>query len=255
VSERTVSLSSLSQWIISVENLAAQSTYYLDPTVYTQQNFPGDIGEFDDYNAIYGNVYSNRVSNKYFDVDYSNGISSPVNLEAITSGSAIYAQVQQSNYTLKRHINPRYEGSKLYGANINKFTTGDISYANKPVIERYTNYVAQYDYIQSGTDSIIHILSLIDINGSKIALNGNTNFNFGMVKTIFPQSSSVSLVDLLTNSVGSNTSGSATISSSIDENNIFIYETISKANTGLVVPLNFNPYVDIYEIARKAGLI
>jgi hypothetical protein len=242
-------------WTIAVDNLAAQSLYYLDPNVYTQQNFPGDIGEFDDYNVIYGNVYSNRVSNKYFDVDYSNGISSPVNLEAITSGSAIYAQVQQSNYTLRRHINPRYEGSKLYGANINQFTSGDTSYANKPVIERYTNYVAQYDYIQSGTDSIIHILSLIDINGNKIALNGNTNFNFGMVKTIFPQSSSVSLVDLLTNSVGSNTSGSATISSSIDENNIFIYETISKANTGLVVPLNFNPYVDIYEIARKAGLI
>ena len=242
-------------WSVTTTNLSAQSLYYLDPNVYIQQNFPGDIGQFDDYNAIYGNVYSNRVSNKYFDVDYSNGISSPVNLEAITSGSAIYAQVQQSNYTLKRHINPRYEGSKLYGANINQFTTGDISYANKPVIERYTNYVAQYDYIQSGTDSIIHILSLIDINGSKIALNGNTNFNFGMVKTIFPQSSSVSLVDLLTNSVGSNTSGSATISSSIDENNIFIYETISKANTGLVVPLNFNPYVDIYEIARKAGLI
>jgi hypothetical protein len=252
VNERTISLSSLTKWSITTSNLSAQSLYYLDPNVYTQQNFPGDIGQFDDYNAIYGNVYSNRVSNKYFDVDYSNGISLPVNLDLIISSSAIYAQVQPSNYTLKRHINPRYVGSKLYGANINRFTSGDSSYANKPVIERYTDYVAQYDYVAQGANSVVHILSLIDIDGNKIALNGNTNFNYGMVKTIFPASSSVSLVDL---TINSNTSGSAVISSSVDENNIFIYGSLNKIDMGLLVPTNFNPYVDIYEIARKAGLI
>ena len=239
-------------WSVTTTNLLAQSLYYLDPNVYIQQNFPGDIGEFDDYNAIYGNVYSNRVSNKYFDVDYSNGISFPVNFDLIISRSAIYAQVQPSNYTLKRHINPRYIGSKLYGANINRFTSGDSSYANKPVIERYTDYVAQYDYVAQGANSVVHILSLIDIDGNKIALNGNTNFNYGMVKTIFPASSSVSLVDLTINST---TSGSAVISSSIDENNIYVYGSINKIDMGLLVPTNFNPYVDIYEIARKAGLI
>ena len=76
-----------------------------------------------------------------------------------------------------------------------------------------------------------------------------------MVKTIFPQSSSVSLVDLTSNSAGLNTSGSARISSSIDENNIYIYESITKTDIGLVVPTNFNPYIDVYDIARKAGLI
>ncbi len=247
--------STASFWTISVSNTFAQSTYYLDPTIYTQQNFPGDIGLFDDYYAIYGNVYSNRVSNKYYDVDYSSKISSPVNLNAIISESAIYAQVQSSNYTLKRHINPRYEGSKLYGANINQFTSGDTSYANKPVIERYIDYVAQYDYVEQGANSVVHILNLIDINGNRIALNGNTNFNFGMVKTIFPQSSSVSLVDLTSNSAGLNTSGSARISSSIDENNIYIYGSITKTDIGLLVPTNFNPYIDVYDIARKAGLI
>jgi hypothetical protein len=247
--------STASFWTVTVPNPFAQSIYYLDPTIYTQQNFPGDIGQFDDYYAIYGNVYSNRVSNKYFDVDYSNGISSPTNFASIISGSAIYAQVQPSNYTLRRHINPRYEGSKLFGANINQFTTGDTSYATKPVIERYTDYVAQYDYVAQGANSIIHILSLIDIDGNKIALNGNTNFNFGMVKTIFPQSSSISLVDLTANSAGLNTSGSARISSSIDENNIYIYDAITKTDIGLVVPSNFNPYIDVYDVARKAKLI
>jgi hypothetical protein len=257
VNMRTLSLSELyTYWSINISNTFAQSTYYTDPTIYTQQNFPGDIGLFDDYYAIYGNVYSNRVSNKYFDVDYSNGTSIPTNFNLIMSSSAIYAQVQPSNYTLKRHINPRYNGSKLYGSTINQYKTGDISYANKPVIERYTDYVAQYDYVQQGTStSVIHILSLVDIDGNKIALNGNTNFNFGMLKTIFPQSSSISLVDLTSNSAGLNTSGSARVSASLDENNIEIFGSLSKTDTGLVVPTNFNPYIDIYEIAKKAGLI
>ena len=254
---RTLSLSELyTYWSINISNTFAQSTYYTDPTIYTQQNFPGDIGLFDDYYAIYGNVYSNRVSNKYFDVDYSNGTSIPTNFNLIMSSSAIYAQVQSSNYTLRRHINPRYNGSKLYGSTINQFTTGDISYANKPVIERYTNYLAQYDYVQQGNStSVIHILSLVDIDGNKIALNGNTNFNFGMLKAIFPQSSSISLVDLTSNSAGLNTSGSARVSASLDENNIEIFGSLSKTDTGLIVPVNFNPYIDIYEVAKKAGLI
>lgn len=255
-SDTSASINNNTSWTVTTNNLYAQSTYYLDPTVYTQQNFPGNINEFDDYNAIYGNVYSNRVSNKYFDVDYSSNPNNPVNFISIMSGSAIYAQVQPSNYTLKRHINSRYEGSRLYGANINQFTTGDNSYASKPVIERYADYVAQYDYVDQGNStSVIHILSLVDIDGNKIALNGNTNYNFGMIKTLFPQSSSISLVDLTSNSAGLNTSGSARISASLDENNMEIYGSITKTDTGFVVPSNFNPYIDVYEIARKAGLI
>jgi hypothetical protein len=250
------SLSISSSWALSSQNTFAQSTYYLDPTIYTQQNFPGDIGLFDDYYALYGNVYSNRVSNKYFDVDYSSNPQIPINFSSIMSGSAIYAQVQPSNYTLKRHINPRYEGSKLYGANINQFSTGDTSYAGKPVIERYNNYLAQFDYVAQGTStSVVHILSLIDIDGNKIALNGNNNFNYGMVKLLFPASSSATLVDLSNNNAGLADSGSIRISSSFDENNIDIYGSITKTDLGLLVPINFNPYVDIYEVARKAGLI
>jgi hypothetical protein len=251
----TGSINTASTYKITVNNLSAQSLYYLDPNVYTQQNFPGDIGQFDDYYAIYGNVYSNRVSNIFYDVDYSNGISLPTNFTAIMSGSAIYAQVQPSNYTLRRHINSRYKGSKLFGANINQFTSGDSSYANKPVIERYIDYVAQYDYVEQGANSVIHILNLIDIDGNAISLNGNTNFNYGMVKTIFPPSSSVSLVDLTSNSSGLNTSGSACVSSSIDENNIYLYGSLAKTDIGLLVPTNFNPYISVYDVARKAGLV
>ena len=73
-----------------------------------------------------------------------------------------------------------------------------------------------------------------------------------MIKTIFPASSSVSLVDLTINST---TSGSAIISSSIDENNIYVYGGINKIDVVLLVPANFNPYIDVYDVARKAKLI
>ena len=76
-----------------------------------------------------------------------------------------------------------------------------------------------------------------------------------MIKTLFPPSSSVSLVDLTSNSAGLNTSGSARVSSSIDENNIYLYGSLTKTDIGLLVPTNFNPYISVYDVARKAKLI
>ena len=42
---------------------------------------------------------------------------------------------------LKGWKNPRYDGSKLKAAQINKFTPGDISYGKLPVISRKTNAI------------------------------------------------------------------------------------------------------------------
>ena len=102
-----------SRWTVLTENLAAQSTYYLDPTLQAQQNFPGNLTEFSDYNALYNNVYSNRVSNKYFDVDYTNGALNPSNFGPIISESALYAQIQDSNYEPNTaFFETRYGGTK-----------------------------------------------------------------------------------------------------------------------------------------------
>jgi hypothetical protein len=65
-----------------------------------------------DNNPTINNINNDRLSTIYEDVDYSTGITTPQNFESIISGSAIKAAVQDSNYTSKRIINPRYNGSR-----------------------------------------------------------------------------------------------------------------------------------------------
>jgi hypothetical protein len=65
-----------------------------------------------DYNPLINNILVDRLSAKFQDVDYSTGIATPTNFGVIISGSAVKAAVQDSNYSSKRVIIPRYEGSK-----------------------------------------------------------------------------------------------------------------------------------------------
>jgi hypothetical protein len=200
VAQRTVSLSSLSQWTIGVDNLSAQSTYYLDPTVYTQQNFPGDINDFSDYNSLLNNVYSNRVSNQYYDVDYSTNLLNPVNFSNIISQSALYAQVQDSNYiSASAWTKARYEGTKLTSATYNNYTDGDISYGSTAVIDRYRDYFLYFKNIEAaGTmgginGGNVRGVSLIGIDGTFINLTPD-NYNIGLVQQLFGTFDTVQLV-------------------------------------------------------------
>jgi len=192
VNQRTISLSNLTTWTVSVDNLFAQSTYYLDPTVYTQQNFPGDINDYSDYNSLLNNVYSNRVSNLYYDVDYNGDALNPTNFTTIISQSAIYAQVQDSNYATGSVWNKgRYEGTKLTSATYNTYTDGDTSYGKTAVIDNYCDYIAQFDWV-GGADpeypggGNIHIIGLIHTDGTVIGLDGS-NSNLNIVEQIFRQ--------------------------------------------------------------------
>jgi hypothetical protein len=180
----TVSIldSTNTNWTISVDNLAAQSTYYLDPTVYTQQNFPGDINDFSDYNSLLNNVYSNRVSNQYYDVDYSTNLLNPVNFTSIISQSALYAQVQDSNYTKDTvWVNSRYDGVKntgLYNTSIN-FSTE--SQAPGYPIDKFSNYFARFSYNASSDPEypgggLFKLVELINVDGTRIPLTGDNKY-------------------------------------------------------------------------------
>jgi len=195
IAQRTVSLSSLSEWIVTVDNLSAQSTYYLDPTVFTQQNFPGNINQYSDYNSLLNNVYSNRVSNKYYDVDYSNDLTNPVNFQSIISESALYAQVQDSNYTLGSAWDKgRYSGTKLTSATYNTYTPGDISYAEEAVITNYSDYFAVFSN-NTSTDpeypggSNFKLIAILDTTGQIFSLTGDNQY-LGFVSNIFKKGTS-----------------------------------------------------------------
>ena len=277
----TASFNSGSSWTILVDNLAAQSTYYLDPTVYTQQNFPGDINDFSDYNTLLNNVYSNRVSNIYYDVDYSQNALNPVNFTTLISQSALYAQVQDSNYSSgSAWAKGRYNGTKLTSATYNTYTPGDISYGQTAVIDTYSTYFLYFSKItlaQAGVGSTysggnVKGVALIGPDGTSISLDKN-NDNIGLVKNLFTSGSEITLISPLptlgTDLGGYNLNvilgGSVEVSSSLgtfipDETNILIRSSAGDAvvfvdSPGYLVPSGYSPeYLKkIVDNAAKAG--
>jgi len=289
----TASFNSATTWTITVDNLYAQSTYYLDPTVYAQQNFPGNLNRFSDYNAIFNNVYSNRVSNVFYDVDYTQNALNPTNFAPIVSQSAIYAQVQDSNYITGSAWNKaRYEGTKLTSATYNTYTAGDISYGKTAAVDQYVDYFLYFSNITEQTPDLSLIpyggnvrgVALISINGDVISLTPD-NRNIGLirqvfgvfdtVKAIFPTQylgTDVSTLDLTVIIAGGIQNYLETfdvLTSTPDETNIFLgvptggaAPSISNLNTpifsdsaGYLIPANFNVnYLGkISDIAKQAG--
>jgi hypothetical protein len=282
----TASFNNNTKWTVTTQNLAAQSTYYLDPTVYTQQNFPGNINNFSDYNSLLNNVYSNRVSNIYYDVNYSTDALNPINFQTIISQSTTYAQIQDSNYTSgSAWTKARYNGTKLTSATYNTYTAGDNSYGPTAAVDKYTDYFLYYSNIQEQTTSgsalpggNVRGVALISINGDVISLTPD-NQNIGLVQQMFGVFDTVKTItptqylgtDLssitLTVIVAGGTSGFPVLPLPLDyypdETNIFLAEYISGTfndsffsdSAGYLIPANFNVnYLGkISDIAKQAG--
>ena len=83
-------------------------------------------------NPTLNNVIENRSSTIFQDVDYSSGdgLIKPTNYLSILSGSAIPAQVPDSNYTQARSINSRYKGSRASSPDFNVKRQVDFSNKN-----------------------------------------------------------------------------------------------------------------------------
>jgi hypothetical protein len=123
--------------------LYPSSSVYLDPFINDLSNFYNS-----DYNPLINNILVDRLSAKFQDVDYSTGITTPTNFGVIITGSAVKAAIQDSNYSSKRVILPRYEGSKSTSQQLNKFTLGDTgTYGKLPTVESLKTMVAYCDDI------------------------------------------------------------------------------------------------------------
>ena len=153
-------------------------------------------------NAIPNNAIENRKSSIYQDIDYTQGALVPVNFQLLLSGSATKAAVQDSNYTLKRHTNPRYDGSRTTSQKLNVWSSNDQgTYGKLPTIDSTKTYVAYCNQFSGFTPernncSALRILYLIGEDGNVIipgtsenslSLNRGT-FESGERITIEPQS-------------------------------------------------------------------
>jgi hypothetical protein len=132
-------------------------------------------------NPTLNNVLTARTSTKYLDVDYSYTPITPVNFNYLTSSlfsnlntnafTFLNAPVQDSNYTLSRHIIPRYLGSKLEGFTYNIYTFGDTSYGNDPVID-YNN--VEFAYFNEITSQSLTLPGRVNAN-IKYLINSASN--------------------------------------------------------------------------------
>jgi hypothetical protein len=124
-------------------------------------------------NATINNATENRFSLDYQKVDYPYASITAQNTQAIINGSANRAQVQDSNYTSLRHANPRYNGSRLIGAQLNEYTPGDLSYGKTAVIEQNQKYFGYFDWVGAFEPELkgataAHVIYLIDEQGNAI---------------------------------------------------------------------------------------
>lgn len=69
-------------------------------------------------------------------------------------GDKIYdLEINDSEFEREGWKNARYNGSKLIGSKINKFTQGDISFANQPVIEQYSKTVYVFNQARNSFEA------------------------------------------------------------------------------------------------------
>lgn len=153
-------------------------------------------------NPTLNNVLNARTSPQYLDVDYGYSSILPVNLNFLTASLKVNlnstgyrflnAPVQDSNYTLKRHINPRYNGSKLFGSLYNIYSLGDISYGNSPVIDLNSIKFAYFREITSQSLTFpgrvnVNTKYLIDSASNVMELT-EANKNLFDIQSIFAKS-------------------------------------------------------------------
>jgi hypothetical protein len=149
-----------------------------------------------DYNPLINNVEDARLSDIFEEVEYYPGITTPINLGVIISGSAIKAAVQDSNYSSKRVINPRYNGVKSTSQLLNTWSPPNTiigyqdegTYGKIPTIESLKTAVAYCDWIggwppDRENASAIHVLYLIKADGSVIIPNTSQNSLFDIKGT------------------------------------------------------------------------
>jgi len=127
-----------------------------------------------DCDILQGNSEDDRASGFWMDVDYSTNAAVAVNSSTILANAASKADVQDSNYTLARQINPRYNGSRSTSKLINTWTTGSTNTFGKlAVADQEKTYFAYFDFINGLSPelkgkTIAHIQFLVDEEGNAI---------------------------------------------------------------------------------------
>jgi hypothetical protein len=182
-----------------------------------------------DYNPLINNSEVNRLSQFIQQVDYTTDQLVPVNFAQIISGSAFPASIPDSNYTMRKHIYPRYVGSKN---TTDDFNIASVSNANSieiqqnvdlgntqlglPSVDLNRTYFAYFNWA-GGTapewgniyedKTTYNLRYIIDENGNIIRpLNDSTGINLGIINQNFTENTTAVSALTNTNIFGTNLS-------------------------------------------------
>lgn len=229
----------------------SSNIFSLNGITPSTNNLIGDLRiafEHSYFNILLNNVYGARKSSYYFDVDYNTSQFLPVNFNYIISRSAAIASVQDSNYTTKRVISSRYEGSKTISDSYQ--LEGTSSYGPQYTIDWTTPYFAVFEEVtdafpKGGGGSKLTISKLVYKDGTTIPLDDRGN-NYFDVTTIFTPDDNVSLyyTEIPSGTFISNN----TTNKTVDESG-HLYTTIASYKPTAISPSGLsnnqlNPYVN-----------
>ena len=176
----------------SVQNALFVKDYYLEfknkPIVtgdgLVPTNFEGAFSgsipfdKAEDCQPFINNISADRENSLYMDVDYQTGLYIPTNQEQIQNRTAQKADVADSNYTMARSIQPRYEGSFQSSFDLNSINGLEGGYGLPPIDYQtaffgYANEVTDpYPMINGVTQA--NIKYLIDGSGKATQPNLST---------------------------------------------------------------------------------
>lgn len=174
----------------------ATSSVRLDPYVNVA-NF-----ENSDFNATPANAVETRLGTLYQDIDYSTATITPVNFDALISGSSTKAAIPDSNYSTKRITIPRYEGSKNSADEIN---------VENGVVDRKDAIIVDFEW-GGGTYPMIQdagalkLDKILFVGGNKEAITSTTPESVGFtgsLKQAFPINSIPTITQYTTTSANS----------------------------------------------------
>lgn len=199
------------------------------------------IFEHSYFNIIINNIYGARQSSHYFDVDYSTTQFLPVNLSLLISQSAAISTVQDSNYTSKRVISSRYEGTKVSSSDYT--LAGREAYGPQYAIDKTTPYFGVFEEVgdsfpKGGGGSRLTISKLVYKDGTIIPLD-NQNFHVFDVQNVFHNNTKAYIY--YTEKSGGLNDALNVETRSVDESG-FLYNTIAFYKPTNTSPSGASPY-------------
>lgn len=168
------------------------SSGFIIPSYFGENVLPFNLAL--DCQPLLNNYNDIRPSTFLMDVDYNNVTGSilPVNQEQILANTATRATVPDSNYTILRSTNPRYNGSKSTSQRYNIWGPNDEgTFGQLPTIDLKKAYFSYFNEIEDPYPNIndkikLNVRYLIDEEGNALppALEGTSRTIFERVYPI-----------------------------------------------------------------------